>query len=98
MNFACAGIAEKRNDGQGRRSVRSEIFAVTHVTKFPSPVPPSSDFGGQAGRPIPVLAHGHQTELETMFDFGCYNYAAPDGAGGSKIAQPFKAGYLARDW
>jgi hypothetical protein len=26
-----------------------------------------------------VLAHGHQTELETLFDFGCYNYAAPDG-------------------
>jgi hypothetical protein len=20
------------------------------------------------------------TELETLFDFGCYNYAAPDGA------------------
>jgi len=27
-----------------------------------------------------VLAHGHQTNLETLFDFGCYNYAAPDGA------------------
>jgi len=27
-----------------------------------------------------VLAHGHQTELETLFDFGCYNHAAPDGA------------------
>jgi hypothetical protein len=27
-----------------------------------------------------VLAHGHQTELETLFDFGFYNYAAPDGA------------------
>jgi hypothetical protein len=24
-----------------------------------------------------VLAHGHQTELETLFDLGCYNYAAP---------------------
>jgi hypothetical protein len=23
-----------------------------------------------------VLVHGHQTELETLFDFGCYNYAA----------------------
>jgi hypothetical protein len=21
------------------------------------------------------------TKLETSFDFGCYNYAAPDGAG-----------------
>jgi hypothetical protein len=27
-----------------------------------------------------VLAHGHQTELETLFDFGFYKYAAPDGA------------------
>jgi hypothetical protein len=27
-----------------------------------------------------VLAHGHQTELETLFDFECYKYAAPDGA------------------
>ena len=27
-----------------------------------------------------MLAHGHQTELETLFDFGCYNHAAPDGA------------------
>jgi hypothetical protein len=44
-----------------------------------------------------VLAHGHPTELETLFDFGCYNYAAPDGAGGLKIAQPFKAGWLAHD-
>jgi hypothetical protein len=32
------------------------------------------------------------TELETLFDFGCYNYAAPDGVGVLKIAQPFKAG------
>jgi hypothetical protein len=28
-----------------------------------------------SGRHIPLL-----TELETLFDFGCYNYAAPDGA------------------
>jgi hypothetical protein len=28
-----------------------------------------------------VLAHGHQTELETLFGFGGYNYPAPDGAG-----------------
>jgi hypothetical protein len=27
-----------------------------------------------------VLAHGHQTELETLFDFGGYKHAAPDGA------------------
>jgi hypothetical protein len=27
-----------------------------------------------------VLAHGYQTELETLFDFGCRNHAAPDGA------------------
>lgn len=33
----------------------------------------------QAGRPIPVPAHGHQTELEIWFDFGGYNYAAPPG-------------------
>jgi hypothetical protein len=52
-------------------SVRSEIFGVTRATPFPSP----------SGRHIPVLAHGHQTELETLFNFGCYNYAAPDGAG-----------------
>jgi hypothetical protein len=35
---------------------------------------------GKRGRHISVLAHGHQTELETLFDFGFYNYAAPHGA------------------
>ena len=32
-----------------RSSVRSEIFVATRATQFPSPVPPSSDFGAAGG-------------------------------------------------
>ena len=64
-----------------RSFVRSEIFVATRATQFPSPVPPSSDFGAAGGRHIPLLP-----ELETVFDFGCYKYAAPDGAAANFIS------------
>ena len=35
-----------------------------------------------------MLAHGHQTELETCFDFGGYKYAAPDGAPAGRALLP----------
>ena len=59
--------ALKRPEGRAPSecSVRSEIFVATRATPFPSP----------SGRHIPLL-----TELETLFDFGCCNYAASDGA------------------
>ena len=37
----------------------------------------------QAVRHIPLL-----TEIETLFDFGCYNYAAPDGAPAGRALLP----------
>jgi hypothetical protein len=36
----------------------------------------SASFPAPSGRHFPVLAHGHQMELETLFDFGFYKYAA----------------------
>jgi len=56
-------------------SVRRKIFAATRATKFPSPSRLHRISARQAGRHIPL-----QTELETLFDFEFYNYAAPDGA------------------
>ena len=37
-----------------------------------------------------LLVQGHQTELETWFDFGWYNYAAPDGAGQVESSPAFQ--------
>jgi hypothetical protein len=42
-----------------------------------------------------VLAPGHQTELEILFDFGCYNYAAPDGAGRVENSAAFQGWVVA---
>jgi hypothetical protein len=39
-----------------------------------------------------VLAHGHQTELETWFDLDATTMSRLTALGGLKIAQPFKAG------
>ena len=65
-----------------KSSVGSEIFVATRAiphNPHPAcghPLPfPRARYTAPSGRHIPLL-----TELETLFDFGRYNYAAPDGA------------------
>ena len=61
-----SGVANGAASSVGRASSR----AVVNPT---FPLRPGS--WGHSPHQIPLL-----TELETLFDFGCYNYAAPDGA------------------
>ena len=57
------------------RRAGSPLRPERNLCSHPPPHSPAP-----SGRHIPVLAHGHQTELETLFDFEFYNHAAPSGA------------------
>ena len=86
FGFRKRGIAETLNsydlsvnailtlywEKRGTTALRLRI-AQSGAKSLQPPAPPNSP--APSGRHIPLL-----TELETLFDFGCYNYAAPDGA------------------